>query len=245
MLFGDFGPSYLGQPSASSASSPIIFVGGRTQFINSSTGTNTVVSLTGLTGGIDTGPAAGDFVVLGYSANNNNADFNVRMITSGWTEEADLHSPHNTFDCNFGVFHKTLGSGETSCTVGPTGSNADNGGVVLQVWRGVDSTTPMDVSSVAATSSGAGATKIDPGAITPVTQGAVIVITGSQTAESNTIGVLGDLENAFIYTAAPTTAIGSKVWSGSGAYDCVAWSGGIAAGGNSGWCVLTMALRPA
>src|SRR4051812_9329367 len=120
-MFGNYAPSYMGQPSGST--DPIVFVGGYTVAIPGSTTINTAVSLTSLTGGIATAPASGDFVIVGYGATDNNADLNIQMISAGWTEQADMHSPANTFDSQCGVYTKRMGgSPDTSCTVGPTGS---------------------------------------------------------------------------------------------------------------------------
>jgi hypothetical protein len=87
---------------------------------------------------------------------------------------------------------------DTSITLtGGTLSADDAGAVVVQVWRGVDPTTPFDVTQTTAT--GTNSVLCDPPAITPVTPGAVIVSGGAGGHNANTIvtGVYGSSEGGY------------------------------------------------
>lgn len=82
---------------------------------------------------------------------SDNTDFTMSMVTSGYTNIADLFADDN-FETNLGVWYKfqpaTPDTGAT-CT-GQGGTNAAVAAVAL-IFRGVDTTTPMDVTATTAT----------------------------------------------------------------------------------------------
>lgn len=89
-----------------------------------------------------------DLVIAVYSiADNDNVDFNMVETGGTWTEVADLFS-NNTYDANLGVYYKKMGATPDSSV---TFSGASAGGdtdtsAVAMIFRGVDTTTPMDVT---------------------------------------------------------------------------------------------------
>lgn len=221
----------------------IVYVGGK---IHKRAGaTSTVnVTLSGLTGGIDTEARAGDFVIAGYGIGST-TDRDV-AITSGYTEQADIFGNGSTYDANLGVFTKVMpGTPDANLTVGSTGSTNDAGVTHIRVYRGVDPSAPMDVA--AATATGAGTGKPDPASITPTTTGAVAVFFGAQAALTAVALTSSDL-GAFIQdTQADTVdvAVGSGhiEWI-SGAINPAVFGGGASNAANS-WAAVSLALRPA
>lgn len=223
----------------------IQYVGGRLDRL--ATTANTIISLTPLTGGIESAPAAGDFVLVYFGVGSfNNA--NVDMRVNGYTEIADLFS-NDLYDANLAVAYKFMSATpDTSFTlIGGTGDVASGGAVAVQVWRGVNATTPLDVTSQIAT--GINTVLCNPPAITPITAGAVIVaggagahINGTQTYSSSdldgfiTIGT-NDARDV-------TTGVGYKFWS-SGAFDPAQFTFSADDSSSNAWAAVTLALRPA
>jgi hypothetical protein len=226
------------------------YVGGRTHsFIG--TLSTTSISLAGtLTGGLDDTPTEDDLVIVSYGIESG-SDIDVTISTGGYTEVADLYG-NDSIDVNLGVFRKFMGAvPDTDVVVGATGGTANPGAVVIQVWRGVDLTTPMDAAATTATGTNGG--NPDPPAITPSTTDAMIIVcaaanalnggaTLSQSGSelSNFIAVYSDNANALNDDV--TVAMGSKLWTG-GAFNPVALVGNVS--GSLAWCAVTMALRPA
>lgn len=222
----------------------IEYVGGRTQSWNGTTG-NTVVALAGLTGGIGTQPAAGDLVIINYGTAGVGGNINVQCISAGWVEAVELYQVDSS-ETNMGVYWKIMGgTPDTSVTMGPTGGGNDPGAVVVHVWRGVDQTTPMDVTPTTATAPNSA--NANPPAITPVTTGAVVLaccIAGATTGVFTQPGSeLSNFRAIFKSdTNEVTVGIGSFAWTG-GSFNPVAWVG---PGSNiiTSWCAATLALRP-
>jgi hypothetical protein len=222
------------------------YVGGKTQAIEGTT-SDAVVSLTDLTGGLASQPAADDIVIVGYVIYAL-GDVAVGVQTAGYTEIAELRG-NDVSDANLSVSYKIMGgTPDTSVTVSPTLNTAFAGAVVIHVWRGVDTTTPLDVASTTAV--GTNTDRPNPPAITPSTAGAVVVAIGGGSVENPPGAVLtqpgselsnflsiksDDVEGAVI-------AAGSYAWT-SGAFDPVAWTGGNNHA-DSSWAAVTLALRP-
>lgn len=252
MLRHNWPLSYMKRPAApggGGGGGTIEYVGGRTHAFPGTTST-TVISLNGtLTGGLATSPAEGDLVVVSYAIHG--GDLNMSIVTTGYVEVADLWAS-DSLDTNLGVFYKAMGATpDTDVEVMATTSAGAPGAVIIQVWRGVDATTPIDVTTTTATGVNTGAP--NPPAITPVTAGAVVVVCGagtslnggvtlsqSGTELSNFIAVYGD--NADASNNDITAAMGSFAWT-SGAFDPVALVGNAAT--SLSWAAATLALRPA
>lgn len=226
----------------------ISYIGGTTQAFAGTTSTVSV-SLTGLTGGFDTAPSAGDFVVMFYGTGSNVTTGRTLSVSSpsGWTPLTQLLGS-DTYDTHFRGFYKVMGSTpDTSVTVSGTGSTSDAGAVVVHVFRGVDETTPLDVAVV--TANGFSTSLANPGAITPTTSGAVIL---AAAATAHVRGVHSfsspELFN-FLSIGSDDTydvsvGVGWTDWT-SGAFDPAAfsWSGSNSI--TNSWAAYTLALRPA
>lgn len=88
-----------------------------------------------------------DLVVVAYAiGDNDNTDFVMAMVTAGYTKVADLHIS-GTQDVDLGVFWKKMGaSPDASAEVDGQGGADAAVAAVAMVFRGVDPTTPMDVT---------------------------------------------------------------------------------------------------
>lgn len=121
--------------------------------------------------------------------------------------------------------------------------NQTDGIAIGQVWRGVNTSTPLDVTSTTAT----GVTGMpNPPSITPTTDGCLIVIMGaldddsvesSVTAPSGFENILKQQDNSFVGTVMMATYLQSS----AGAIDPDAFGGT----GTDDWSAVTVALRPA
>jgi hypothetical protein len=206
--------------------------------------TDTVVSLTALTGGLASSPSEGDLVVV-YVGKTLQSDADMSLDTAGYTEVADLYA-NDTRDANLGVYYKFMGSTpDTEVRFSSVGAAAEN--MHVRVFRGVDQTTPMDVTRTTAT--GLNSSDVNPPSITPVTAGAWIVVGGagaevndsSVTPPTGVSDALNTTNNA-TWPGLMVTAIKTD-WS-SGAFDAGAWTN-ITANANASWAACSIALRPA
>lgn len=243
-----FGAGVGGEPGAE-----IVYVGGTTAEGIHSDATHSV-DLTALTGGIGSSPAEGDYVLFTYGKESS-SDQTLSMSTAGYSKltDPDLYG-NDSIDVNLAVFSKFMGPSPdtTAVAANPTTASAWAAAFSVQVWRGVDPITPLDVALTTATGGNSG--HPNPPAITPSTLGAVIVVcagacslnggaTLSQSGSelSNFIAVYGDNNDATNNDV--TVAMGSKAWDGSGAFDPVALVGNTS--GSIAWAAATLALRPA
>jgi len=227
----------------------IQYVGG---YVDGFAGTtsNVTVPLTSLTGGLASAPAAGDLVVVYFGTGST---VNRNLVISGYNLIADLFAG-SVYDTNLETAYKFMGATpDTSFTLtGGTLSTSDAGAVAVQVWRGVDQTTPFDVTLTAST--GTNTVLCDPAAITPVTPGAVI-IAGGAGAHNNGVGSSGirtysssDL-TAFLSTGQNNTnqvtiGLGYHVWT-SGSFNPAQFTFSGTNSTNFSYVSVTLALRPA
>lgn len=225
---------------------PLTFVGSTTAGITGSSSTDTNVSLTSLTGGVASAPVENDLVIVYYGMCSF-FDRSIGVTTAGYTEVAELFA-NDVAGTNLSVNYKLMGATpDTQVTVSATGSNGDSGAVAIHVWRNVNLSSPLDVTSTTAT--GTNSVLCNPPAITPVTTGAVIV-SGGAGGHQNGVRTYSssDLSN-FATIGGPnntndvTVGVGSATWT-SGAFDPAQFTfSGTDAGINS-WAAVTMALRP-
>lgn len=225
---------------------PIRYVGGTTAQITGSTSTTTSISLTALTGGMDTQPREGDVVIV-YYGTGSGSNRDIGVITAGYGEIVELNS-NDTEETNLSVSYKAMSSTpDTSVVVSATGTSSDSGSVVIKVFRNVDLGTILDATPTTAT--GIDSVLCNPPAITPITAGAVIVSGGSG---AHTQGVQtfssSDLVN-FSSVGGPdsthdsTTGMGFYNWS-SGAVDPAAFTFSTTNSVNFSWAAVTLALKP-
>jgi hypothetical protein len=222
----------------------ISYVGG-TSGIGTSADYNIV--LTGLTGGSDSAPAANDIVIVN-NGNSNVSNVDAGVTTAGYTEVTELFQV-DTRSSNQAVSYKVMGgTPDTSVDVKGSGSATAGGATTVQVWRGVDTTTPMDVT--ATTAQAANSALMDAPSITPVTAGAIVVACGnwaSGSQDRTATAPAGYSNHVYNSSTDPGVASGSgmasKAWSGSGAEDPGAWSA-INTATADAWTAVTLALRP-
>jgi hypothetical protein len=225
----------------------ITYVGGAT---GSTTGTGAItVSLLGLSGGSDTSPSAGDLVIVAHNFSST-SDGNPGVTTTGYTEIVDLYANGSTRDANFSVNWKIMGSTPDTSVDTTAASGVTAKTCVVMVFRGVDATTPMDVTATTST----GTTTLNQTAyptptITPLAAGAIVVSALGPT--------LGSSTGAFTQPSSYTTSLGlgggasgGGTWMGyrtwtSGATGAENWTrttGTVSAGDS--FAAVTMALRP-
>lgn len=192
-------------------------------------------------------PVADDLIVITY-VTGSTADRTLGITTAGYTGIVDIYANGSTTDTNLSVFWKKMGgTPDTAVVLGQTFSANDAGAAIIEVWGGVDTTTPIDVTSVTATGTGTG--RPDPGSITPSTAGSVILVVGGGATATGAIFTQSGSElSAFISATSidnndAMVGGGYFVWS-SGAFNPVAWTGGTTGAGDS-WAAACVALRPA
>jgi hypothetical protein len=207
-------------------------------------------SVTGLQSGISSTMSQGDLVVVfsGWSSGTNG---DPGVVTPAATEVADLYVS-GTNDANMSAAYFFAGaSPPTSITVNTFASGASASGAIVLVFRGVDATTPLDVTSTTATNNANN--DPNPPAITPVTSGAWVVIGGLTALGANLGGFT--YPSGYLPVAAQTTTQGSaRGMIIGGAYKANVTPGvsedpgafiATNGGATSTWAAITMALRPA
>lgn len=222
----------------------ITYVGGQVGGRAGSTSTSNVTFA--LTGGSNSTPQAGDLVIIGVTVASQART--PACAVSGYTAQTQINANGTTYDTSLNMSRKFMpGTPDTTFTLPSTGDIADAQRYTVQVWRGVDTTTPLDVTPVSASGTATGSP--NPGSITPVTAGAVVGIIGAgaagtgaaYTAPANyttgfLTGTTADTNDAMIGS-------GYRSWT-SGAEDPAAYTGGTANAADS-WAAFTYALRPA
>jgi hypothetical protein len=203
-----------------------------------------------LTGGLASTPAANDLVIV--CAVTGSAAGNPAMAVTtptGYTALGQLNQSAVTADTSMDVSWKVMGgTPDANVTIPGTGNNAFGEAYAILVFRGVDTSTPLDVTSVSAGGTGTG--RPNPGSITPTTTGAWPVICGGGAA-----GTGANYTAPANYTTDFITANGADTtdamvgagyrsdWT-SGAEDPATFTGGTT-GANDSWTAYTLALRPA
>jgi hypothetical protein len=193
-----------------------------------------------------------DLVIVAYSiADNDTVDFDMAMVTADYTEVADLFS-NDSNDSYLGVFWKVMGATpDTTAQVAGLGGTDAAVAAVAMVFRGVDTTTPMDVTPT--TDTGQSTTHPNPPSINhnnPSGVWTVIAGCGSHNggAAPTFTFPTGYTTNAVDDSESDTTATTVGMGYNSAPSDpedpgVMTWSG-VDALSNS-WCAATIALRPA
>ena len=202
-----------------------------------------------LTGGLASTPAAGDLVIV--TAVTGSAAGNPAMAVTtptGYTALGQLNQSAATADVSLNTSYKFMGgTPDTAVTIPGTTNNAWGEAYAIQVFRGVDATTPMDATPVSAGGTGTG--RPDPNSITPITAGAWVVICGGGAAGTgaNFVAPANFTTNFLTANGADSTdaTVGCGYWNGwvSGAVNPAAYTGGSTNSANS-WAAYTLALRP-
>lgn len=204
-----------------------------------------------LTGGTDAAPLAGDLVVVTLCLTY--ADASIEgVIQNGSAVDYTLAATNygdDTYDCTIRVAYRFMpGTTETTCVLDDA-SATDRYAYTIHVYRGVDTSSPMDATAVSA--NGLNTLLADPPAITPVTAGAWIQASGAAARSGGTEQNFSSAElTAFLastYTSGNRSIVGSGYYTGwsSGAFDPAAFAYGGADSIASSWAAVTLALRPA
>lgn len=198
--------------------------------------------------------AAGDFALMHCRADESGTipDFTLSTGTTGWTELFDINATSGTDSVETVFYKANISASESDPTVEI--SISQQHAVTLTVWRGVDTTTPFDVTWNQTNHWGDTAnnqTGPNP-AITTNTDGAMVVLGHGITTSSDSFanGAAGAPSG---YTLSESNG-GPRV-STAGAYKIVATAGtetpgvwthtGDGIGGGSEERMFTLALKPA
>lgn len=228
------------------------YVGG---FAAGSAGTTSyTVSLSGtLTGGSDSSPSPDDIVVVMAGE-----VFTTPMLAT-ITVSGDINGTYNlltsdvgndtrdTYSKNYYFVQGT--TPDSALTITKTADSGAPTRTFVQVWRGVDLTNPIDVTSLSA--AGMNSSYADAPSITPATAGAVIVYGGFGSFTTGT-AVYTNVNAEPIFNASNQNGTSRRIagfmsahtgWA-SGAYDPVAETG-TQTSANEAWTAHIMVLRPA
>lgn len=191
------------------------------------------------------GTTAND-VVYAFGSLGATIDFDMAMITSGYTELADVYGNGSTRDGNLGVHRKVMGGTPDSNAVFSNPGGSSNGmAAVVRVYSGVNTTTPEDATT---TTNNPAGTQIDSPSITTATNGAVVITCGAcelfDTTATEPTGYgnpanesINDSFDSLIVTADITKAV-------AGVEDPGGWTN-ITSEANDANAAATIALRPA
>jgi hypothetical protein len=235
--------------ASSPATDKIEFVGGITGFASSN---NISVSLTALTGGIASAAATDDLVLVYVGSSSTSS--RTFTFTSGTYTSVQFLYANSTYDANLQVSRRFMpATPDTTIAVGHNGATADTIAVYVSVWRGVDLTTPIDVTST--TASATNTIIANPSYIFPVTPGAYVV------AGAVGAGSSGDVQSTGVYTSSDLTdfrsvggGVGARAsvigagyakWGSVGIIDPVTFGiTNITSKTTSSYAAVTVALRP-
>jgi hypothetical protein len=229
----------------------IQYVGGATA--STSGGSSTIsVTFSSITGGIGGGVLTGDLVVALLAAAGS-SNFTMSMNTAGYTNLFDLYA-NNSYDANLGLFYKVMGATpDTSAQTGSFLTGGDSVVLGIQVWRGVNTSTPIGASASAINT---GSTLANPPAITTTAKGSKVIAFGNAAASYSgsqgfTFG--GDLENTMAAIGpntsnAATLGVGAVKMLGGvrqigTVVDPIAFSAAVT-NTNTSWAAVTFELIP-
>ena len=229
-----------------SAEAAITFVGSATAA--STNGGPTTVDLTTITG-----LAQNDIVIVGCGVGDtDDTDHDMTMTTSGYTEVADLFAD-DVNEAQLGVFWKIMGATpDTSAVCADPGAGNNAGqAVVAMAFRGVDQTTPMDVTPTTAT--GVNTNIPDPPSVDHNNPSGVWTVVVGTFAHVGGPTVTVTAPTNYTTNAADDTANDTiDVTTGMGYYttpadpeDPGAFTPSIADSVDDSWATATIALRPA
>lgn len=190
------------------------------------------------------GTAQNDVVYAFYNENSSTGgDFNMAMVTAGYTELADLFADDST-NSNFGVYRKVQGAVPDTTAVfddvSAAGDQDSNAAVIVLI--GVNTTTPEDATTTTATGTDTGTP--NPASITTVTANAwVLALIGSTEAAVSPTAPTNYSNLVFEGTSGGLTAGATRTIAAPGAEDPGTF-GGIGGSTADSWCAATVAVRP-
>ena len=221
----------------------LVYVGSQIAAYQGTTSTSTITF--NLTGGANTTPLANDLVVVAVSVGAN-SNLNQSLAVTGYTTVAELYAP-DTQSTDFFVGYKFMGSvPDTNFTRPQTGNTQHAGAYAVHVWRNVDLTTPLDVTSTAV--QGLNTAIPDPPSITPTTTNTQIIVIGASAHRAGTPTFTASYLSGFRTIGSDDTVdtsigVGNVAWT-SGAYNPAAWTFSGTDSVNYSYLAVSMALRP-
>lgn len=209
--------------------------------------TTTALSLTGLTGGSDSSPSADDVALLVAMAVDSTVT--APTLPGGWTSLVDQTST-DLYPTQLIAAYRVMTGAEADVTL----TWAERHVIAVIVFRGVDTSNPIDVTTTTdvVTGSTANAPWPKPPNITPVTLGAMMVGIGASHGYFEGTPFTSEDLFGFISAIEPVTTVegvlglGYRSWDGAGEEDFIAWEGGTAGYNyaNASNSAATIALRP-
>lgn len=233
---------------ANPAQAAITYVGGQAGTFAGTTSTQTITF--SLTNGSASTPAANDLVIVTFAVASAAGNLTLDIETTGAVDytliESELWADFGV-DTNLRVAYRFMpGTPETQFRFAGGSLNTANAACwSVHVFRGVDSTTPLDVAATTATATQTRV--VDPPSITPTTDGAWILVTGAGAGATGgtytTSGLTDFRANTQVDTNDCLLGAGYVTWT-SGAYDHAAYGGGGTSTVNDTWGSVVAALRP-
>lgn len=225
---------------------PIMLVGTDTYASAGTSGDHTV-PLNALDGPFSA-PVEGDLVIVGVSIAGS-SNINVAASSSGWTEAADVYSD-DAGDANLAVYYKVMGAvPDTSFAFGGFAAGC-GAAAAVQVWRGVDTATPLDGVTVT-TATGINGGNPNPPAIVPASANSKIIVVGAgaidTTTSGSTFSTPSDLTCFITDVGADaydgSIGMGARNGAASTSFDPGAWTGNTTNAAAS-WAAACLVLRP-
>lgn len=229
----------------------ISYVGGTNGGLAGTAGANYAVSLSGtLAGGSGSSPIAGDIVIVwaGHSDTASVAPTVTGNNNGAYTGAVAASYGNSTRDINARMFYKIMGGTvDTSLTITRTASATFGASAIVQVWRDVDSSTPLDVAGTAATSTTGNS---DPPSILPVTAGAVVIWGGAAAVSAANTNPSQNIDTDTIFDTVQNAGSGSRANVFMAARS---WTSGavnpnpqtmVSVTSGDAWASQTIALRP-
>lgn len=230
----------------------ISFVGGYSTVVGDLSAALSVSINGTLTGGSNSSPSAGDLVLACYAqAGSDDYDLSISGNTYGAFNELTELWANDIGDINACVSWAIMGSTVDTTLSGASSiyTTAQSHGMSVLVFRGVDSTTPIDTTIQTAT--GSNSIVADPPSITPVTSGAWVVAFGAGCQWGTGVITYSAADLSYFTTDAIDDTYGVTVGGGvkledwvSGAVNPNAFSASNTTTSCS-WAAATVALRPA
>lgn len=227
------------QKAGDAPDSPFMLVGSSTVGTATSGGT--------ITAQIPDGTAAGDFILVVHAARST-SDLNMSLADPTYTTIADLYANDN-FDSNLGV-HWKISNGTEATLALPGGTGFTLQTCSVQVWRGADLVSPLDVTPVTATGIDTGIA-VSPSIITVTDDALVLLAASVMTASITTVVTQPSGFTDLTVAATPSgsiitrASIASKPTTPAGLVSGGSWSVSGSSSSFYSWAACTLALRPA
>lgn len=192
---------------------------------------------------IDFSPVAvGDYVLLAATLGTTRTNGMAVTSSSGGSVYTTVVSTITSSFARFAMFrHIVASTGETTVTITGTAGASDSLAAVAMVFRGVDPTTPEDVTATSTTGSG---TTPDSPSITVASCGcAIISAFGAQVTDAAVTQPTSFINPVVINNNDTIDATTGQAWityNSSAAFNPTSWSGLTSAT----WIASTVALRP-